>query len=290
MMRKDVFLMPGSSYSGNETDVLPCGKIDRASRKPAIVYIDDKSLTRECVGQQLAMVLPETAVVIAASVEDIPKEAIKASRFLVGILNKHAAPIGDPAFEAQLSRLADLAADLPRVVFSDIDDADDIVKAFALGVRGYISINSPIQHAVEAIRLVSAGGSYVPSSILSLSTQRSAAQSYTERKEHHCAERFSPRQMEVLQRLWQGKQNKTIAYDLHMCESTVKVHIRHIMKKLNARNRTQVVLLTRSLNENDGASIEWMERREMPRAVSLDTMPAEPNLLKPLRPAVTPGR
>ena len=60
----------------------------------------------------------------------------------------------------------------------------------------------------------------------------------------------------MLQRLWQGKQNKTIAYDLDMCESTVKVHIRHIMKKLNARNRTQVVLLTRSLNESGSATVE----------------------------------
>jgi DNA-binding NarL/FixJ family response regulator len=60
-------------------------------------------------------------------------------------------------------------------------------------------------------------------------------------------ERFSPRQVEVLQRLWQGKQNKRIAYDLEISESTVKVHVRHIMKKLNARNRTQVVLRTRSL-------------------------------------------
>ena len=45
----------------------------------------------------------------------------------------------------------------------------------------------------------------------------------------------------------QGKQNKIIAYELGMCETTVKVHIRLIMKKLNARNRTQVVLMTRSM-------------------------------------------
>ena len=76
------------------------------------------------------------------------------------------------------------------------------------------------------------------------------------RKEHHCTETFSPRQMEILQQLWQGKQNKTIAIDLDISESTVKVHIQHIMKKLNARNRTQVVLLTRSWSENDGAPIE----------------------------------
>ena len=55
---------------------------------------------------------------------------------------------------------------------------------------------------------------------------------------------FSPRQLQVLERLKQGKQNKIIAYELGMCESTVKVHIRIIMRKLNARNRTQVVLLT----------------------------------------------
>jgi DNA-binding NarL/FixJ family response regulator len=55
---------------------------------------------------------------------------------------------------------------------------------------------------------------------------------------------FTARQWDVLERLKQGKQNKIIAYELNMCESTVKVHIRNIMKKLKARNRTQVVLLT----------------------------------------------
>jgi DNA-binding CsgD family transcriptional regulator len=56
---------------------------------------------------------------------------------------------------------------------------------------------------------------------------------------------FSPRQNEVLRMLWNGSSNKVIAYELRMSESTVKVHIRHIMKKLNVNNRTQVVLRTR---------------------------------------------
>ena len=46
--------------------------------------------------------------------------------------------------------------------------------------------------------------------------------------------------------------NKLIAYELNMCESTVKVHIRNIMKKLKATNRTQVAYLTRGLFENAG--------------------------------------
>ena len=58
---------------------------------------------------------------------------------------------------------------------------------------------------------------------------------------------LSPRQLQVLRLLQQGKQNKTIAYELNMCESTVKVHVRHIMRKLHARNRTQVVIQTQQM-------------------------------------------
>ena len=58
---------------------------------------------------------------------------------------------------------------------------------------------------------------------------------------------FRSRQLEVLEGLKQGKQNKIIAHELNMCESTVKVHIRILMKKLKARNRTQVVLLTSNI-------------------------------------------
>jgi len=66
---------------------------------------------------------------------------------------------------------------------------------------------------------------------------------------------FSPRQLQVLEQLSEGKQNKIIAYELGMAESTVKVHIRHIMKKLNARNRTQVVLMTKNALPFRSASV-----------------------------------
>jgi DNA-binding NarL/FixJ family response regulator len=66
---------------------------------------------------------------------------------------------------------------------------------------------------------------------------------------------FSPRQSQVLEGLRQGKQNKIIAYELGMCESTVKVHLRHIMRKLNARNRTQVVLLTNRMHRGSAVAL-----------------------------------
>jgi DNA-binding NarL/FixJ family response regulator len=56
--------------------------------------------------------------------------------------------------------------------------------------------------------------------------------------------KFTVRQNAVLQALRQGKANKIIAYELNMRESTVKVHVRNIMRKLKARNRTEVAYLT----------------------------------------------
>ena len=51
---------------------------------------------------------------------------------------------------------------------------------------------------------------------------------------------FTPREARIAEALRKGKANKIIAYDLNLCESTVKVHIRNIMKKLKATNRTEV--------------------------------------------------
>ena len=58
---------------------------------------------------------------------------------------------------------------------------------------------------------------------------------------------FTARQTAVLNVLCKGKANKIIAYELCMCESTVKVHVRNIMKKLKATNRTQIAYLVREL-------------------------------------------
>jgi DNA-binding NarL/FixJ family response regulator len=59
---------------------------------------------------------------------------------------------------------------------------------------------------------------------------------------------LTPRQLEVLGRLREGKPNKLIARDLNMTEATVKVHVRQIMRKLGATNRTQAVLCASGLS------------------------------------------
>ena len=116
------------------------------------------------------------------------------------------------------------------------------------GVRGYIPTSVTFDVAIEAMRLVKAGGTFVPAS--SLNSARQKAELATAWR--NGSGPFSPRQTEVIEAIRRGKPNKVIAYELDMRESTVKVHIRNIMKKLKATNRTQVAFLTNGMFENDG--------------------------------------
>ena len=86
------------------------------------------------------------------------------------------------------------------------------------------------------IRLVRAGGIFMPPN--GFGFQGSAARS--DARDTGLAHQFTPRQVAVLQHLRQGKANKIIAHELAMSESTVKVHVRNIMKKMKATNRTEV--------------------------------------------------
>jgi DNA-binding NarL/FixJ family response regulator len=65
------------------------------------------------------------------------------------------------------------------------------------------------------------------------------------------ASMFTTRQLAVIAALRKGKANKIIAYELNMRESTVKVHVRNIMKKLKARNRTEVAYLANTMLSGD---------------------------------------
>jgi len=64
---------------------------------------------------------------------------------------------------------------------------------------------------------------------------------------------FSSRQANVIEALRRGKSNKVIAYELNMCESTVKVHVRNIMKRLNAKNRTEVAFMANEMLQRRAA-------------------------------------
>ena len=133
------------------------------------------------------------------------------------------------------------ADDAPRIVVSDSEDYDQATSAVEDGAKGFIPTSVSLDVAVQAVRLVEAGGTFIPATMLVQSQKAKLGNGENGRDR---GELFTVRQAAVLAALHQGRANKQIAYQLQMSEATVKVHVREIMKKVGARNRTEVVLRT----------------------------------------------
>jgi DNA-binding NarL/FixJ family response regulator len=226
---------PGSTQNNAVVD----RQTSELTTLPVVFYIDRQHLGRDCISVQLAIHLPEWAIKPIGSVLELQIDEDWPLASLV-ILRTHTTSIADSNVADEIAIIGNVMPGLPLVIMSELDDATEVLLAIELGACGYLPASLPLAQTVGAIRLVGAGGTYIPTCVLTASPAASRTSSPRAAGPIH----FSPRQLQVLALLQQGKQNKIIAYELGMCESTVKVHIRHIMRKLNARNRTQVVMLT----------------------------------------------
>jgi DNA-binding NarL/FixJ family response regulator len=141
-----------------------------------------------------------------------------------------------------LNDLSELVPNVPVVVLAEKNDVDLARTAIRLGAKGYIPCTLGFDIAVEAIRFVLAGGTYVPMNCV-LATEPSVPRSPVARQSGG----ITAREVAVIRALQQGKPNKVIAYELNMCESTVKVHVRNLMKKMKAKNRTDLAIKTQTV-------------------------------------------
>lgn len=117
-----------------------------------------------------------------------------------------------------------------RVIMLTTFEGDvEIQRALEAGARGYILKSMPPKELVEVIRQVHAGKKRIPSQV--------AAQL----AEHLSDEALTSREIEVLTQIAGGNRNRDIAEKLSITEETVKVHVKHIMDKLGANDRTQAV-------------------------------------------------
>ena len=136
----------------------------------------------------------------------------------------------------QRSVLRQLSAFAPVVVFSMRDGPADVLDSLRNGARAHILMHSPLDLAADAIRAVLSGGIYVPAA-----EDLERVRRRTEPPNPQIGQ-LTGRQLDVARAVARGTSNKAIASDLNMSESTVKIHIHNIMRKLEARNRTEVAL------------------------------------------------
>jgi DNA-binding NarL/FixJ family response regulator len=119
-----------------------------------------------------------------------------------------------------------------RIVMLTTFEGDvEIQRSLAAGARGYLLKTTPPVELIEVIRQVHAGKKRIP--------QEVAAQL----AEHIADEPLTSREIDVLQHVATGNRNRDIAEQLFISEETVKVHVKHIMEKLGARDRTSAVAI-----------------------------------------------
>lgn len=192
-----------------------------------VLSADDHALLREGIA---AVVTAQSDMVMVAQAST-GRDAIQLFREHrpdVTLMDLRMPDIG--GIDAMMAILAEFPE--ARILMLTTFEGDvEIQRSLAAGARGYLLKNMPPKDLVEAIRQVHAGRKRIPREV--------AAQL----AEHIGDERLTEREITVLQHVAGGNRNRDIAERLSISEETVKVHVKHILEKLGARDRTAAVTI-----------------------------------------------
>lgn len=222
-----------------------------------VVLVDGRPWTREAFARALESAGKDLRVVCVGDLAALPQWNSEGDALV--LFNMTGLPCADPRLADALSIIRAGLPGLPMVALSDRLDIEDISHVIEHGMQGYIPISMEVGVVVDALRFVAAGGIFVPADIVlaSLDTDPPASAPAATAGEpgalpprgadvvtaRQLLTTLTPRERAVLMVLRQGKSNKHIARELDMSEATVKVHVRHIMRKLGVSNRTEVALV-----------------------------------------------
>ena len=223
-------------------------KVVRRKSSVSIALIDPKPLTRRSIADMLAEALPDYLTVAASSCEELLEvqgKSVVSPRLIVVYIRS--AGVTDCCVQNALEFVRLRLPEAQVVVLSDRDDVEDVNEALTYGVRGYIPTSVEAEVAFAALRLIDAGGTYIPAHGRRSATAKPGIGVESERRELPVELDLTPRELSVLDLLREGKPNKLIATGLNMEESTVKVHVRNILKKLHAANRTHAASVANRL-------------------------------------------
>ena len=204
-----------------------------------ILLADDHDLFRAGLGLVLHELGADTSLVQAASLTDAIHCAEAEPDLDLALLD-----LNMPAMNgaAGLQKFRAQFPDVPVVVVSGSDELADVQQVLGAGASGFIHKSTPPPVMLSALRLVLAGGVYVPLQAMHRETAPLSASNRT------WASGLTARQMEVLRLLAVGKPNKVIARELDLSEGTVKIHLSAIFRVLDVNNRTEAVLAAQQLS------------------------------------------
>lgn len=137
--------------------------------------------------------------------------------------------------------LAQECPDTKVVMLTVSEDAEDLIETLRNGASGYLLKNIDTQTLLDSIRRAADGDSVISHQMTSKLVHNIKAGPQTTSTPAE-RDKLSPREREILLHLARGASNKEIARDLDVAESTVKIHVQHILRKLNLTSRVQAAV------------------------------------------------
>jgi DNA-binding NarL/FixJ family response regulator len=195
--------------------------------KISILCVDDHAVVRDGIGAILNL-QPDMALVAAASTGREALEQYRNVRPDVTLMDLRLADMS--GFDA----IRAIKREFPNakvVVLSSYEGDADIREAMDAGAQGYVAKGMVREELLDVIRAVASGKRRIPAAL---------AQTLAE---HLSDDQLSPRELEVLQLVSAGKRNKEVAGELCIAEDTVKMHVRNLLSKLGATDRTEAVTI-----------------------------------------------
>jgi len=212
-----------------------------------ILVIDDHVLIRQAMQSVLKKLKRDVEVLEASSCQQALQIAADHPDINLILLDL---TMPDRDGFSVLAELRELYPAVSVVVLSAVQDPSNVTRALDMGAAGYIPKSAQAEVMINALRLIMAGGVYIPPEIRAR-TEPVAAASVTDRSNRSQTlpkdVGLSDRQLAVLALVMEGKSNKRICRDLRLAEPTVKNHVTKILRALNVSSRTEAVVAVNRL-------------------------------------------
>jgi DNA-binding NarL/FixJ family response regulator len=198
---------------------------------------DDHAMMREALAGAVALGWPQAQVVEA---EDFTGAWAAAAARPDLIISDLVMPGAGPV--EGVRRLREVAPDSPILVVTGAEDDETLLALFRLGIAGFAPKTSRAAIIEAAIRLILAGGRYLPPRIVEIAVRSGASAPPAP-----IAARLTERQTDVLRLIAGGASNKEIARVLDLSPATIKAHAAAAIAALGAANRTEAVVRAREM-------------------------------------------
>jgi two-component system, NarL family, nitrate/nitrite response regulator NarL len=195
-----------------------------------ILLADDHHLVREAIASYLTRTAPDIVCVEASDFQQVRERLACGGGFELIILDYRMPGMNGLA---GLDEVRLLLPDTPVAIMSGAMDSDEAERALQRGAAGVIMKNLRGTALLTALRLMAAGETYVPRSVVNALPGRHAARP--------SFGNLTPRELDCIEHLVRGSPNREIAGRLAISEITVKLHLNSAFKKMGARNRSDAV-------------------------------------------------